>query len=390
MADAPTFSIQLGALRAAVALAARAVTHGSKVPILDHLHLAAEGGRLTVTGTDLNRQISATAEGDGALPPVTASGARLRALLARLPAEETATLSRAREGQLVLAAGPVTAKLFNLDAGEFPLNAPAEPEVWTSCWRIPAGDLRALLEKTRHAMSTEETRYYLNGVYLHVPEGSATLTATATDGHRLMIARATLPDGDAPLAQILPRDAVRNLLEMLRAVPPGRPMEVRQGGAQGLLLGVSGPGWSLTTKTIDGTFPDYARVLPEEGLGTPLAVDDPRRLAEAIQTVTAIRNERSLPVKLCNGTGAALRLEAWDPEGGDCELAVPAEVAAWRSNGPHPEVGFQARYLLDLCRVFGAAGFVAQVQGPDPKTQFGKPMRIDGAAGTAVLMPMRV
>jgi DNA polymerase-3 subunit beta len=374
------FSIQAGALRDAIARSGQVTERRNTIPILAHLHLAATAGALTVRGTDLEVSITVQAKGDGDLAPITASAARLAALLTHVPDEQTVTLAQAKEGQLEMETGAMRAKLYTIPPEDFP--TPGEQD-WKARWSAPAGDLRGLIDKTMHAISTEETRYYLNGIFLHTEpaEGGPKLRATTTDGHRLMIADVATPAGDEPISMIVPRKTAHLLRGLLAQLPPGRVVDVRQTEAR---LEVTASSWTLNSKVIDGTFPNYRRVIPAEE-GEILQVLDARRMVEAIQSVAAISSERSRPVKFTNGSGSAVSLHCTGPEQGEAYLDVESVIAAWRSNGQHPEFGVQARYLLDILRVFrGPEGFTMRMKDGS------SPIRVTGAEGMAVLMPMRV
>lgn len=379
MSDKPTeFAIQAGALRAAIALASSPTERRNTIPVLAHLHLAGADGVLTLTGTNLDQQVIAKARGDGALAPITAGAAPLAGILAAIPAEETITLRPAKEGQIIIRSARMEAKLYALPPEDFPM---AQEHAWTARYRLPAGTLLNLIERTMHAISIEETRYCLNGIYLHVAQGEEgpVLRATTTDGHRIMLADVPLPEGDAPPNLILPRAAIQQLRLMLARMVPGRILDI---SASDTAIEFSAEAWTLRTKVIDGTFPDYAKVMPADE-GEPILVHDSQRLADEIRTVTAISSELSRPVKISNGTGAALRLSCANHDGGTCESAVPPEIALWSSDGAHPEIAFQARYMLDLCKVFRTT-FTMRVKAGNA------PVRISGPEGLAVLMPMRV
>jgi DNA polymerase III subunit beta len=379
-----TFHIQAGALRQAVAIAGCVAGKLKKIPVLEHLHLSAPDGRLTLQGSNLEAWASASAAGEGRLQPLTASARHLAALLRHVADEEMVALHHpAPERPLEITAGALRARIFTLPAEDFPEWGALTPEApGLARWSIPAGTLRQLIGQCLHAVSKEETRYYLNGVFIH-PQGegeAAQLHAAATDGHRLMVATAALPAGQAPIPAIWPHHTLRRLHGLLSRVPGDAAVEVAQ---THLKIEVTTPAWSLRFKTIDGTFPNYQAVIPKEGAGVPIQVQDPRGLARAIHAITAVGTERSRPVKLSNGTGNTLRISHREHEGGEAEMALPETIAAWASNKPHPEAGFQSRYLLDICRVF-PAGFTMRVS-----TQ-SQPCRIEAAEGLGVLMPMWV
>lgn len=373
------FAAQVGALRAAVGLCAAVTERRNTIPVLSHLYLAATGGQLTVIGSDCDMWVTAGARGEGALDPTTADAARLAGLLALLPAEETVSLSRAREGQLVLTSTGMKARLFTLPAEDFP-KIPLR--TWKSRWSMPAGKLRALFDRTIHAISTEETRYYLNGVYLHVGtrDGNRVLHAAATDGHRLMTTAEELPQGDDPVAMIVPRKTAHQLRALLARVDPAQSIRVR---SDDTTMDIEATGWRLVTKSIDGVFPDYQRVIPPELTGEPLKVLNVRRFADAVRTTRAISDQKAAPVRIGADEGMSVKLDATAGVDGDCMMSLPSEVATWGSNGAKPSegYGFQARYLLDACSVFR--------QGFEIRVGAGEPSRISGPEGLAVLMPMR-
>lgn len=361
-------------------LAASVTERRNTIPILSSILFEARGGRgLTVTGTDMEIQLSVDVEGvlDGTFPRITAPASRVASLLHHLAPEDTVTLSRAEEGQIVVAADNMAAKLYSLPAEDFPTFSAIEAK---ARWSTTANELRQLFDRTAHAISREETRYYLNGVYLHAREvdGAKALYAAATDGHRLMRASIPLPEGDEPPAMIWPRKTVDRLRQILARSVPTKPLAFLSDGVR---VAIDGGAWRLASKMIDGTFPNYERVIPPDD-GEPITVLDSKLFAAAISTVTSISGERSRPVKLHNGSGATLRLNAASAEQGICDLTVPAAAATWSGNGEHPEIGFQARYMLDLCKVF-AGGFTMRVKKDQPAT-------VTGAEGLAVLMPMRV
>lgn len=374
------FALQAGALRAAVATALPAIDSRSTIPILANLHLEVRDNTLFVQGTNLEIAIGTSAAGDGELEAVTVAARRLASLLALIPAEETVTLARAKEGQLCVETRTIAARLFTEPAEDFPKLTMAGER---SVFHLDAGALHGLLDKPFHAISTEETRCYLNGIFLEATasdEGAA-LHATATDGYRLFTMQVPVPEGSEALKQgiIIPRLTCSVLRNLVARAVPTRPIEVTHGN---LRMEFSGPGWRLHTKLIDGTFPDYRRVIPNAD-GMRITVVDPKQLAVAITTVTSIGEGKSRPIKLMNGSGTGVRLEADAPGQASCSVAVPTEAASWTSDGKHPEICFQGRYMLDICRTMRGGFEMHVLDGTQP-------CRIVGPDGLAVLMPMRV
>lgn len=375
-----TFRIQAGALRAAVAKAAPLCSsgrHRASVRILTHLRLqAAAAGVLQVRATNLEQHIEIHADGDGTLPAITASAARLRAILSGLPPEETVSLTVEDAGQLRLAAGSLVARLFTLPAEDFPDHRIPTGQALS----ITAAALLRLLDRPRHAISTEETRYPLNGIYLHRAGGK--LRAAGTDGHRLFVAEEPyVPLSGAIPGGIVPRLAVQQAVALLRQLPGDTMMTWQQSESRAALIARS---WRLDMKLIDGTFPDYSKVIPDGEGAVPIVVHNAAGLARATATAAAISEGRTQGIRLSNGQGKTLTLSTYAAEFGDCTVTVDSEIAAWGTDQTHPTIGVRARYLIDLCRAF-PGGFTMRV----PSDACGA-IRCEGAEGLAALMPMRI
>ena len=244
---------------------------------------------------------------------------------------------------------------------------------------LAAQDLRGLIDRTKFAISTEETRYYLNGIYLHAAEGDngPVLRAVATDGHRLARVEEPLPDGARGMpGVIVPRKTVNELRKLLDEVSEDIEISLSETRIQ---FGFST--MKLTSKLIDGTFPDYDRVIPR-GNDKVLRVNQ-KDFSAAVSRVSAISSERHRPVKLSLAKDL-LVISASSPDQGTASEELDADRINYES-GPL-EIGFQARYLNDVTE---------QIEG-DVEFVFA-----DGAAPTLVrdpsdtravyvLMPMRV
>ena len=244
---------------------------------------------------------------------------------------------------------------------------------------IKAGVLRDLIDRTRFAISTEETRYYLNGIYIHATEseGQAVLRAVATDGHRLARVEEPLPEGAKAMpGVIIPRKTVNEIRKLAEETQDEIVVRLSDTKVQFALGTVT-----LTSKLIDGTFPEYERVIPR-GNDKKLVV--PRKdFADAVKRVAAISSERSRPVKLSLGTNH-LRVSAASPDQGEAQEDLEGDDVAYTSGAL--EIGFQARYLSDITDLV------------EDKLEF---LFADGTAPTIVrdasrpealfvLMPMRV
>ena len=373
-----SFTLQAGALRPALTMLAAVIERRNTIPVLAHAVLEARDGILSMRATDAEASIACTLPGDGDLPGLTLAPASLAALLRHVPGEEAVTLRHLPDGAASIATRSMSARMFSFPAND----APAAP-AWGYETRVPikAEALIRLLDRPRHAISTEETRYYLNGVYLHPVEADARpmLRGVATDGHRLFIAEEPAPEGWCLPGMIVPRKAVRVLLPLLRMLPKEAAVEVRGTGA---MVEIAARGWVFGTKLIDGTFPDYPRVFPKAA-GTPLLIHSGKEFARVVSQVSGISAGRSRPVVLGNGAGSALTVKASSVEIGEARATLPGDVAGWGSNAEHPEFGVQARYLLDVCRTFPGE---FRMEVVDERS----PIRIAGPEGTALLMPMRV
>ncbi len=366
-------------LRQALATASIATERRNTIPILRHLLISADAGILTAIGTDLEERVTAYAPCKGQLAPLTISAHRANAILESLPPDVEVTLRHDEANDLAILSTPtMEARLQTLPAKDFP-----KPRTHKALaeWNITVGTFRDLFGRAEHAISQEETRYYLNGVFLHVWDDleSPALRTAATDGYRLIQLSAPIPEGDTPLAMIVHKDAVRQILKLLADTPDEATLIVKQGE---LSLHVQRPTWSHDSKAIDGTFPDYARVIPKEAGRSLLDVHDPAALAGLVQQARAIGREPSLPVTFRGGMDFPLTISARSSEEGETKVEVPPEVAAWAA-GADLQVAFQARYLADLCRALPEHFTMHVIDGKEP-------VRIASPGATAVLMPMKV
>ncbi|MHB9880176.1 DNA polymerase III subunit beta [Pacificimonas sp. ICDLI1SI03] len=346
------------------------VERRNTIPILSNVLIEAEDGGLKLTATDLDLQvvdsISAQTETGGA---TTVSAHTLFDITRKLPDGSQVSLD-VSEGTMKIKAGRYSSKLSTLPRDDFPMIA--ESELPTT-FSLPGETLAQIIDKTRFAISTEETRYYLNGIFLHVTDGK--MFAVATDGHRL--ARVTL---DAPAGTdgmpdvIVPRKCVAELRKLLDETEG----DVEIGLSASKIRFRTGTA-VLTSKLIDGTFPDYSRVIPT-GNDKLLRVD-PKTLAEGVDRVSAIATDKTKAVKLSLEKDKII-LAVTSPETGTATEEVPADYS---SEGF--DVGFNAKYLLDI---------LGEVEGDQIDVHLA-----DAAAPTLiresdesnalyVLMPMRV
>jgi DNA polymerase-3 subunit beta len=242
---------------------------------------------------------------------------------------------------------------------------------------LKAADLKRLIEKTQFAISTEETRYYLNGIYLHTAGTNKlpTLRAVATDGHRLAQVELPLPEGAAGMAGIIiPRKTVGEVQRLIEDNEAEITLELSPGKIRFTFGDVV-----LTSKLIDGTFPDYGRVIPT-GNDKELVVDK-KEFEQAVDRVSTVSSERGRAVKLSLSSGK-LMLSVTNPDSGSATEEVEVEYTA-----DPLDIGFNSRYLLDIAGQIEGEAAVLKLSDP------GSPTLIqdrDSKNALYVLMPMRV
>jgi DNA polymerase III subunit beta len=275
---------------------------------------------------------------------------------------------------MTVSAGRVNFRLQCLGEADFP---DITAGTFSHSFRMPAADLLRLIERTQFAISTEETRYYLNGIYLHAveSEGEPRLRAVATDGHRLARAEIPAPDGSAGMPGIIvPRKTVGELQKLLGESEGEIAVELSETKIRFTLGEVV-----LTSKLIDGTFPDYQRVIPQNNEKT-LTLDR-ESFSAAVDRVSTISSERGRAVKLALSDGQ-LTLTVNSPDAGTATEELPVGYEAGDL-----EIGFNARYLLDIAGQLGGEETVFMLADPGSPTL----IRDRGDEGTLyVLMPMRV
>jgi DNA polymerase-3 subunit beta len=275
---------------------------------------------------------------------------------------------------LTIRAGKSRFSLQTLPESDFPDLAAGE---MTHKFSLPAKDLKRLIDKTQFAISTEETRYYLNGIYLHVAGAAKAhkLRAVATDGHRLAQAELDAPKGaDGMPGIIVPRRTVGEVQRLIEDLDTEVMIELSQTKIRFTIGDVV-----LTSKLIDGTFPDYGRVIPA-GNDKTLMVDKPE-FAAAVDRVSTVSSERGRAVKLALSPGK-LVLTVTNPDSGSATEELEVEY-----DSDPLDIGFNSRYLLDITAQI--EGDVALLKLADP----GSPTLIqekDSANALYVLMPMRV
>ncbi|GAB5350930.1 DNA polymerase III subunit beta [Qipengyuania sp. 483] len=354
------------------------VERRNTIPILSNVLIEAEGNGLRVMATDLDLQVvehieAASVESDGA---ITVSAHLLFDIARKLPEGSQVSLETA-ENRMDVKAGRSRFKLPTLPRDDFPVIV--EGDLPTS-FSLPAKTLAEMIDRTRFAISTEETRYYLNGIFLHVSdEDKPVLKAAATDGHRL--ARFTLarPEGAEGMPDVIvPRKAVAELRKLLDEKMDGEVQIDLSASKIRFTMGGEG-GVVLTSKLIDGTFPDYSRVIPTGN--DKLLKIDPKSFFAGVDRVATIATEKTRAVKMGLDKDR-VTLTVTSPDNGTASEELAAEYAA-----DGFEIGFNAGYLKDI---------LSQIDSDEVEIHLadaGAPTLIrknDDSPALYVLMPMRV
>ena len=370
------FSIERSDLAKAVSQAQSVVERRNTIPILANVLIEAEGEGVSFRATDLDVEVVdkavAHVERAGA---TTVAAVTLNEIVRKLPDGALVEISEeSGAARLTIRAGRSNFELATLPREDFPVMASQE---YTANFAAKAPILRRLFDKSKFAISTEETRYYLNGVYMHVAEsdGGRVLRCVATDGHRLARIDADLPSGaeDMP-GVIVPRKTVGELRKLLDNDDTEVAVSVSETKVR-----FATPGITLTSKVIDGTFPDYARVIPS-GNTRRLEVDA-GEFAQAVDRVATVSSERSRAVKMAlEEDRLVLSVNAPDSGAAEEELAVAY-------GDERLEIGFNAKYLLEIASQVDRENAVFLFDTPQQPT-----MMREGNDQSAVyvVMPMRV
>lgn len=355
------------------------VERRNTIPILSNVLIeASSDNRVRLMATDLDLQViesmaAVSVEGAGA---ITVSAHLLFDIARKLPDGSQVSLETT-ENRMVVKAGRSRFQLPTLPRDDFPVIV--EGDLPTS-FEVPARTLAELIDRTRFAISTEETRYYLNGIFLHVSdEATPVLKAAATDGHRLARFTIARPEGAEGMPDVIvPRKCVGELRKLLEEVLDTAVLVDLSASKVRFTLGGEN-GVVLTSKLIDGTFPDYSRVIPTGN--DKLLKLDPRSFFEGVDRVATIATEKTRAVKMALDNDR-VTLSVTSPDNGTAaeELAASYSAAGF-------EIGFNANYLKDI---------LSQIDGDTVELHLadaGAPTLIrkdDKSPALYVLMPMRV
>jgi len=369
-------TIERAALLKALGHVQSAVERRNTIPILSNVLLSAERDRLTFSATDLDLEIIDQAFAQVDQPgQITAPAHTLYEIVRKLPdGADVALTFTGEDPRLMVQAGRSRFSLPVLPAGDFPVMS---SEGLAGRMTVDVTDLIRLIDKTRFAISAEETRYYLNGLFVHtvVEGGVQKLRAVATDGSRLALAEMPAPEGAAGApGVIVPRKTINEARRLLDDA--GETVELAI-SPQKVRFELNGA--ALTSKVIDGNFPDYSRVIPKDN--NRIVRVDAKLFAQAVDRVATISAEKSRSVRMAIEAGKCV-LTVRNMEAGQAVEELEIDY-----DGDGFELSFNARYLLDI---------TDQISGETAELRFGGPndpaLVLDPADADVqyILMPLRV
>lgn len=305
------------------------------MPVLANVLLASRGGKLTVTGTDLEVELVATTDIEASAGETTVPGRKLLDIVRALP--EKSTVSVSVEGErAIVKSGRSRFSLATLPAGDFPSLEDIRPQL---SLKLSGTHVQRLLEKTHFSMAQQDVRYYLNGMLLEM--ATNVLRTVATDGHRLAFCECEVTQSSGNQQVIVPRKGVLELQRLLKS-----------DGEVELVVGASHIRAQIgdirfTSKLIDGRFPDYTRVIPATPPRMVKAEREPLRAA--LQRAAILSNEKYRGIRLTLKPNS-LQLQAHNPEQEEAEEELEVSY-----QGEEMEIGFNVNYLLDALAAVGTS-----------------------------------
>ncbi|HVJ34248.1 MAG TPA: DNA polymerase III subunit beta [Terriglobia bacterium] len=352
------------------------VERRNTIPILSNVLVEAKGDRLSLTATDMDLAIVEQTSAHVATPgAATVPAHTMYDIVRKLPDGAEVQLELAADGaQVALKAGRSRFTLATLPKEDFPATAGGD---LPHRFPLSAIDLRGLIDRTKFAISTEETRYYLNGIYLHAfsTGKQKTLRAVATDGHRLARVEMPLPEGAENIpGVIVPRKMVNEIRKLIEEVEGMVEVSLSESRIRFAFNDTI-----LTSKLIDGSFPDYQRVIPT-GNDKVLEVDR-RSFRDAVDRVSTISSEKSRAVKL------SLKANAMTLSATSAENGTAVEELEVKYEGAPLEIGFNSKYLLDVADQIEGEGLQLVLADSVAPTLV---RDLADAMALYVLMPMRV
>ena len=344
------------------------VERRNTIPILSNIMMQTEGDKLTITATDLDTVVSDSISGvaveDTGITTVNSS--TFAGLIRKMPSKSMIDM-KVENDRMTIRSGRIRYQIPVLKADDFPLSSETKGEDFT----IPVEAIVRAFKLVKDSMSTEETRYYLNGSYLAIEDGN--LVAVATDGHRLSIAKILELNIDAPQC-IVPRKAVNELIKILPDFDGDVSVRIDERSIQFQLGELV-----FRSKLVDGTYPDYTRVVP--GQENIRLVVDPKVLQEAIERVTVVSHEKTNAVKLMIEADK-ITIMVTSPDYGSAQEEVAAESNA------EITAGYNGKYLRDILSSYSSHDKVIMTLRDATSPALFQPENVD--IDRSVLMPMRI
>ena len=369
----PMAALPVGSLRAALKSVLAAVENRNTIPILSNVLVTVTPQHLTVRATDLDvevsRQVPVNVISDGDSFSFTCAAKPFSQAADKLASDGEAVLTLdAAANRVRLSCARARFNFPTLPVEDFPVMAGFEDQ---SAFELAGSVLGEMLAHCRPAMSTEETRYYLNGVFFERKE--AELFVVATDGHRMHTVNIPAPDGSENLPDaIIPRKTVG----LIAAMCGEERISLRLSSGK---IAVEAGEVSLVSKLVDGSYPDWRRVVPSSP--PLLAQFDPRAVASAVERVRVVASEKTHAVKCIFGKGV-LTLEVTSAENGQAREKIELDY-----QGDETVIGFNAKYLVEvLAQIPGEIAAVQMTDGTSPSRW----CKNTGADRFCILMPMRV
>jgi DNA polymerase-3 subunit beta len=372
------FSIDRSALLTALQHVHSVVERRNTIPILSNVLIEAKEDGVYLTATDMDIAVIEKVNLDKSeitqLGTITTSAQMLYDIVRKLPGNIKVELLSEKNDRLGIKASSSSFALNCLPSEDFPS---ISQENFKHSFNIDALDLIRLLDKTSFAMSLEETRYYLNGIYLHAikEDGIDKLRTVATDGHRLSRVDMTLPKGAEEIpGVIIPRKTILEIRKILEDHAGNINLSLSE-----TKIRLSFNNVILTSKLLDGTFPDYSRVIPEQN--DKLLTISNQLISEAVDRVSTVSTDKTRAIKININKGSLL-ISATNPDKGSASESVDVDY-----DGEEVEIGFNSKYVLDVARqIKGNEILIKLSDSVSPTLVYDK----DDTEVLFVLMPMRV
>lgn len=362
--------VNRAALSAAVEAIALVIQKRTSVPILANVRILGRGNSLDLIGTDLDCEVTMRVPANA--PRTLDTTVPVDLLRAFLKKGKSADVSiRQAEDFAHIGLGNVNYDVQFMPSADFPeMNGPQEATTFT----MNGADFIDGLASTMGAMSCEETRYYLNGVFMHV-DHDGDLRFAATDGHRLYVQSFPSPDMDKAMPEIIiPRKTVAIIYKLLKGKNVPDTVSVSISSAK---IRIEWGGNAITSKLVDGTYPDYCRVIPANN--DKRAVMSVDAMKDAIDAVSVVSSERGKAVKLSFSDGK-MELVVNNPNSGQARAEMPATYS-----DDEIEIGFNSQYLTDI---LSHCGEIVEFKLADHVTP--ALVTTDKIGWKAVIMPMRL